>query len=102
MSNLSEKSILSSSNGYLIIRPPDYYNKLLDLPGDCLSSYCLSYLSEIDWELVKETNIILDGWVIYKSDLNDIKKNSDEWFLLSLKKRFNIIDLCTRAIYRKQ
>lgn len=70
LSFLSGKAIIES----ITLKPLDYYVKELDKPKRPLSTYCLSYLNDLDWNDVPTHTfaIVLDVWVIYKENPTDI------------------------------
>lgn len=106
LSFLSDKAFIESTGDIIRLKPLDYYEKRLDQSRRELSTYCLSHLNDIEWNDVEPHtfNLVLDGWVIYKEHVNkhsdDYKVGSDEWSLNWLKERFNVIDLCSRSIYK--
>lgn len=101
---LSNKAIMESTRNTITLKPLDYYVKELDKPKRSLSTYCLSYLNDLDWYDVPTHTftLVLDGWVIYKDHPTDIDIGSDEWSLNWLKERFEVVDICSRSIYNTQ
>lgn len=97
---LSDKSITERNGNKVTLKPLDYYEKQLDCDRKELSRYCLSFINDQRWgNIPNHIEIILDGWVIYKRNMNDTDIYSDEWFLKWLEERFKISDLCSRSIY---
>lgn len=98
---LKTRAIIEVKDNVVRLKPLDYYERDMDRCRRELSHYCLSYINDLNWNNITphSVDIILDGWVIYKENSNDIDVGSDTWSLQWLNDRFDVTDICSRALY---